>query len=105
MAPPRTPLPGQTPPKPTRVAVIERLTGPLWLDLGDAPGGARPWVVEWTLAYRPERLDTLTAPLNRCLTVDEDSPHSRLRVYDACTWEARGLAGQTDEWRHRHAVL
>jgi choline dehydrogenase-like flavoprotein len=108
LAPPRPPLPGQTPPsppRPTRVAVIERLTGPLWLDLGDAPGGARPWVVEWTLAYRPERLDTLTAPLNRCLTVDEDSPHSRLRVYDASTWEARGLAGQTDEWRHRHAVL
>ena len=108
MAPPRTPLPGQappSPPRPTRVAVIERLTGPLWLDLGDTPGGARPWVVEWTLAYQPERLDTITAPLNRCLTVDEASPHSRLRVYDARTWEARGLAGQSDEWRHRHAVL
>ena len=105
MGKPRPPLPGAAPAVPTRVAVIERLTGPVWLDLKDRPGGARPWVVEWTLAYQPERLDTLTAPLNRCLTVDEGSPHSRLRLYDAQTWEARGLAGQPDEWRHRHTVL
>ncbi|MFM8767892.1 MAG: GMC oxidoreductase, partial [Rubrivivax sp.] len=102
---PRTPLPGASPTVPTRVAVIERLTGPVALDLEDRPGGARPWMVEWTLAYQPERLDQLSAPLNRCLTVDAASPHSRLRLYDAATWEARGLAGQPDEWRHRHAVF
>ncbi|MFY8084910.1 MAG: GMC oxidoreductase [Rubrivivax sp.] len=105
MGPPRTPLPGQTSPRPTRIGVIERLTGPVWLDLEDRPSGARPWVVEWTLEYQPTRLDTLATSLDRCLQVDESSAHTRLRLYDLRTWEDRGLAGQADEVRHRHAVL
>ncbi|MFN9281994.1 MAG: alkaline phosphatase D family protein [Betaproteobacteria bacterium] len=105
MGPPRPPLPGQTRPQPTLIGVIERLTGPVWLDLGDRPGGARPWVVEWTLEYQPARLDALAATLDRRLQVDEASAHSRVRLYEATTWEDRGLAGQADEVRHRHAVL
>ncbi len=101
----RTPLPGQTSPRPTRIGVIERLTGPVWLDLEDRPSGARPWVVEWTLEYEPVRLDEVATSLDRRLQVDESSAHSRLRLYDLRTWEDRGLAGQADEVRHRHAVL
>ncbi len=105
MGAPRPPLLAQTRPQPTRIGVIERLTGPVWLDLGDRPGGARPWVVEWTLEYRPARLDALATTLDRRLQVDEASAHSRVRLYEATTWEDRSLAGQADEVRHRHAVL
>ncbi|MGI9153312.1 MAG: hypothetical protein ACR2IY_05490, partial [Rubrivivax sp.] len=105
MGAPRPPLPGQARPRPTRIGVIERLTGPVWLDLGDRPGGARPWMVEWTLEYQPARLDALATTLDRRLLVDETSAHSRVRLYDATTWDDRGLAGQADEVRHRHALL
>ncbi|MCE2692398.1 MAG: GMC oxidoreductase, partial [Rubrivivax sp.] len=105
MGAPRPPLPAHARPQPTRIGVIERLTGPVWLDLGDRPGGARPWVVEWTLEYRPARLDALATTLDRRLQVDEASAHSRVRLYEATTWEDRSLAGQADEVRHRHAVL
>lgn len=105
MGAPRPPLLAQTRPQPTRIGVIERLTGPVWLDLGDRPGGARSWVVEWTLEYRPARLDALATTLDRRLQVDEASAHSRVRLYEATTWEDRSLAGQADEVRHRHAVL
>lgn len=105
MGAPRPPLPAHSRPQPTRIGVIERLTGPAWLDLGDRPSGARPWVVEWTLAYRPAPLDTLATTLDRRLQVDEASAHSRVRLYEATTWEDRSLAGQADEVRHRHAVL
>jgi hypothetical protein len=62
-------------------------------------------VVEWTLEYEPVRLDEVATSLDRRLQVDESSAHSRLRLYALRTGEDRGLAGQADEVRHRHAVL
>jgi choline dehydrogenase-like flavoprotein/alpha-beta hydrolase superfamily lysophospholipase len=68
-------------PMPTRVTVLERLSGTVPLQVGD---GVQPRVVQLTLQFAPVELNALMGTLQRTLQVE---PGSRLRVFEPSTWD------------------
>jgi cholesterol oxidase len=89
--------PPALPPAATEVAVIERLDGVAWLDVGaDLP---RRCVIELTLAYEPKPLAALMSTLERRVDVDAAHRDTRLRVYDETDWRQHHLRVAGDAQR------
>jgi choline dehydrogenase-like flavoprotein len=89
-------------PRHTEVEVVERLRGPVSLISGDP---SHLWMVELTLAYRPEPVRSLMSTLSRTLHVNPDSDHSRLRIYDKDDWDRLQLRDRSDAARDAHVQL
>lgn len=82
---------------PTEVGIIERLRGPVWLDLGEWM--PRRCIVELTLAYKPVAVRSLASTLERRVEVDPDHAETRLRIYDERQWQAEHLRVRSDAQR------
>jgi cholesterol oxidase len=90
-------------PVPTEVEVIERLSGPVWLDVGAYM--PRRCIVELTLAYESRPVTELTSTFERELVVDCNHRHSRLRLYDARDWDDKALRVFSDRERKPELLL
>lgn len=100
-------LPLRNPPPPpskreTQISVIERLTGPMVLDL---EGRAGNYVVELTLAYLPSELKNLTSRLKRVVNVNDKDPRSQLRIFAADEWEEQNLRVKSTEERDDYVLF
>ena len=76
----RVPTPEPTP-VPTKVSVLERLTGTAMLQLAD--GSVRSRVVQLTLRFAPVEVRSLMGALQRRLRI---APGSQLRVFEPRVW-------------------
>ncbi|ODV13885.1 MAG: hypothetical protein ABT20_01170 [Rubrivivax sp. SCN 70-15] len=102
-------VPG-TPPD-TEIQVMERLRGPVRLNMGSTL--ARPYVVELSLVYAPVAVRELVSTLERRLCVVPEAaptpslhrPRSTLRLFDAATWDGLGLRSLDEAQRIPHALF
>ncbi len=108
---PRSPYdPPRLPITPTEIEVIERLAGPIELELGGAEPEA--FVAELTIAYEPITLKQLLVPgFDHRLSFPQGangrlaSKPSTLRLFARATWDEQRLRVQSDNVRRRHAVF
>jgi cholesterol oxidase len=98
---PPHPVPGVKPGA-TKIEVIERLSGPVRLLVGSSPD---VFHAELTIAYSQQPVRALTSTLERCLTVDPASKHTRLRVYRQSDWDTHELRVKSDDLRKPYVLF
>jgi choline dehydrogenase-like flavoprotein/pimeloyl-ACP methyl ester carboxylesterase len=97
----RLPLPAFHPPRATEVEIVERLRGPVRLNIGGP--SPTPCIVDLTIRYKKAEMAKLSSRTIRELEVDPE--HSRLRVFDQTDFDRMGLRFEPDSVLSRHALL
>ena len=81
-------------PTPTTIEIVERLRGPVALQVGQTL--PRKCIVELTLAYEEAPVRSLMSTLRRTVRVDPGNIQSRLRIYDKKVWDDNRLRVESD---------
>ena len=97
----RLPMPAFHQPRATEVEIVERLRGPVRLNIGGP--SPTPCIVDLTLRYKKAELARLSSRILRELEVDPE--HSRLRVFDQTDFDRMGFRFEPDSVLRRHALL
>ncbi|MEI6547839.1 MAG: GMC oxidoreductase, partial [Burkholderiales bacterium] len=99
----RLPLPAFHKPRATQVEVVERLRGPVRLNLGGR--SSTQCIVDLTLQYQQVELVSLGGPDFRSRDLKVDAQRSRLRIFDQTVFDRKGLRFEPDSVLSRHALL